>query len=371
MTTPPKCIAIVNGTGRQAASVIRTVASIGWSVKAQIYKPHPVVKDELNDFDTIELFEEALQDEETGEVNEQLIEQLFQDCDYAFINTFPAGDEVRLGKALANAAQRHGVEHYLYSVMPDHSVSNSAWPALPNWACKYTVEQYIRQLGIPATYIYTGIYNNNFTSLPYPLFCMEFQDDDTIEWRAPFHPETRLPWLDAEADTGPAVLQLLKSDLKKWRDRRLCLAFQNLTPLEVCDAFSRALHRRVNYVHEKHIRVSVPIPANYAAQLRGTEKLFGQFNAPYFPASLFEHLSISETHHDSSRSDTRPRLEGAMRTSTDSQSREGGSRKKLISEARKLWPGFRRIEDYAREAFPIEEENNGKTWMKDMKSISS
>ena len=44
--------------------------------------------------------------------------------------------------------------------------------------------------------------------------------------------------------------------------------------------------------------------------------------------------------------------------------------RRITSEARRLWPGFRRIEDYAREAFPIEEEANGKTWMKD-KSVST
>lgn len=214
MTANPRSIAIVNGTGRQAASVIRAVASVGWTVKAQIYAPHPLVKEELENYENVQLFEETLEN------NPGLIDTLFQGCHYAFINTFPIGDEVTLGKTLADAAQRHRIQHYVYCSMPDHSVYNPAWPGLPNWACKFTVENYIRQLGIPATFLYSGIYNNNFTSLPYPLFCMEFQEDGSIEWRAPFHPHTKLPWLDAEADTGPAVLQLLKDGISRWRDRR-------------------------------------------------------------------------------------------------------------------------------------------------------
>lgn len=214
MTTNQKTIAIVNGTGRQAASVIRAVTALGWNVKAQIWQPHPVVKQELEDYDNVELYEECLEN------NPALVDTLLQGCQYAFINTFPNGDEVALGKALADAAHRHRIQHYIYCSMPDHSIYNQAWPGLPNWACKFTVENYIRQLRIPATFLYAGIYNNNFTSLPFPLFCMEFKDDGTIEWRAPFHPHTKLPWLDAESDTGPAVLQLFKDGISRWRDKR-------------------------------------------------------------------------------------------------------------------------------------------------------
>lgn len=214
MTSPPKTIAIINGTGRQAASVIRAVSAVGWAVRAQIYSPHPVVAEELADLEDVTLFEEPLGG------NDSLIDRLFEGCQVAFINTFPAGDEVELGKALADAAKRHHVQHYIYGSMPDHSVWNPQWPALPNWACKFTVENYIREIGLPATFLYAGIYSNNFTSLHYPLFCMEFKDDNTVEWKAPFHPDTKLPWLDAEPDTGPAVLQLFKDGPAKWRDRR-------------------------------------------------------------------------------------------------------------------------------------------------------
>lgn len=214
MTSVEKTIVVVNGTGRQAASVIRAVSALGWTVKAQIYLPHPVVEEELRGLDNVELFEESLVD------NPELIDTLFEGCQYAFINTFPDGDEIKLGKELADAATRHHIQHYIYGSMPDHSVWNPKWPALPNWACKFAVETYIRELGLPATFLYAGIYNNNFTSLQYPLFCMDFKDDGSIEWVAPFHPNTRLPFLDAEADTGPAVLQIFKDGIGKWRDRR-------------------------------------------------------------------------------------------------------------------------------------------------------
>lgn len=215
MPDAKKTVAIVNGSGRQAASVIRAVTSIGWQVRAQVYELEGLVSEELADLPGVTLFEGSLLD------NPVLIETVFEGAQLAFINTFPnAGDEVRIGKALANAAKKHRIQHYIYSSMPDHSIHNPAWPALPMWAPKFMVENYIRQLGLPATFTYAGIYNNNFTSLPYPLFCMDFKDDDTIEWRAPFHPDTKLPWLDAEHDVGPAVLQIFKQGPKQWNGHR-------------------------------------------------------------------------------------------------------------------------------------------------------
>ena len=211
-----KTVALVNGTGRQAASIIRTVSAVGYAIRAQVHSLEGLVAEELADLPNVTLMEGPLLD------NPVLIDALFEGAQLAFINTFPqAGDEIRIGKALANAAKKHNIQHYVYSSMPDHSIHNPNWPALPMWASKFTVENYIRQLGMTAaTFVYAGIYNNNFTSLPYPLFQMEFKDDETLEWRAPFHPDTKLPWLDAEHDVGPAVLQIFKEGPKRWNGHR-------------------------------------------------------------------------------------------------------------------------------------------------------
>lgn len=68
--------------------------------------------------------------------------------------------------------------------------------------------------------------------------------------------------------------------------------------------------------------MSVPIPAGYRAQLEGIELLFGTYNAPYFGPDI-----------------------------------------DAPDEARGLWAGWRSVEEYAREVFPLEEANNGMNWM--------
>ena len=49
---------------------------------------------------------------------------------------------------------------------------------------------------------------------------MKLMPDDSFEWKAPFDPNIPLPWLDAEHDVGPAVLQIFKDGLRKWSGHR-------------------------------------------------------------------------------------------------------------------------------------------------------
>lgn len=351
---PGKTVATVNATGRQAASFARVASAVGWHVKAHVADgDHPVAQ-ELEDLEHVEVIEGSLEDSD-------FVTGFFSGIKLAFINTLSWGDEVAIGKALADAAKKAGVQHYIYSSMPDHSVSGKGWPALPHWSVKFTVENYIRQvrhlhflvaeswnarltvlqINLPSTFVYAGIYNNNFTSQPFPLFCMKLLPDGSFLWKAPFHPDEPIPFLDAEHDVGPTILQILKDGHRRWAGQRIGLAFELLTPQRVCQLFSRALGRKAKYEFSPSIEIEVPIPAGYKEQLQGIELLFGKFNAPYFGELL-----------DGERGGKI--VEGPQ---------EG--RGSVVEEARELWAGWRGIEEYAREVFPVEEANNGLTWMQE------
>lgn len=346
MATPNKTIAVVNATGRQAASLIRTATAVGYHVRAQLRNLDGVVAAEVSSNPNVTAIvgDLYIRHKPTAEnkdvsqhgplsgvgVNNELISNLFRGAQLAFINTTFYGDEIAIGKALADAAKKANIQHYIYSSMPDHSTYNKEWPAVPLWAAKHNIEDYIRSIGLAATHVYTGIYNNNFTTLPYPLFCMELQEDGAFVWQAPFHEHAKLPWLDAEHDVGPAILQLFKDGTKKWNDERIALAYEYLTPVEVCERFSRGIGRPVTYVRGP-IDIKVRIPAGYRQQLEALEQLFKLDEAdpskqpPYFGQRLLETNC--------------PR------------------------EALELWEGPRGIEEYAREVFELEEEENGATWM--------
>jgi len=318
-----KIIATINSTGRQSASFIRVASAVGWHVRAQVRANEGLVAEELASLPNVELIEGDL----TGPDLKPLLKRLFDGARIAFINTTHWGDEVAIGKACADAAKKAHIAHYVYSSMPDHSVYGEDWRALPLWASKFAIENYVRQIGIPATFIYTGIYNNNFTSLPYPCFQMELQNDGSFVWQAPFHPDDPLPWLDAEHDVGPALLQIFKMGANHWKGQRVTMAFERLTPLQCCARFARGVGRPVRYVHGP-IQIKVNIPSGYREQLDVMQETLGQKRAPYFGPTL-----------------------------------------EYPREARSIWEGHRGIEEYAREVFPIEEYANGLRWMEDGRTL--
>ena len=314
-------VATINSTGRQAASLIRAASAVGWHVRAQIRNAEGTVAHELAQLPHVDIITGDLTDAPNRPA---LLARLFAGARLAFVNTTHWGDEVAIGRACADAARRARVAHYVYSSMPDHSTfGHPEWRPLPLWASKFAVENYVRALPLPATFIYTGIYHNNFTSLPYPLFQLELQPDRSFIWQAPFHPSDPLPWLDAEHDVGPALLQIFKMGPSHWHGQRVTLAFERLTPPQLCARFARGLARPVRYVHGP-IRLAVPVPAGYHEHLQILQHTLADHRAPYFG----------------------PHLE-------------------YPREARAIWAAYRGIEAYARDVFPIEEWHNGLRWMEE------
>lgn len=222
---PPKLVVTVNSTGRQASSVARAAAAVGYRVRAQVFASDDIVAEELESLRNVTVVHGSLEDAD-------LRKRLFEGAHLAFINTTHWGDEVSIGKALADAALAAGVKHYVYSSMPDHSTFGKGWKALPFWATKFEIEQYVRTLkGLPSTFVYCGCYNNNFTSLKYPLFGLELQPDGSFVWKAPFDPDYEIPWLDPEHDMGPALLQIFKEGPEQWAGHRYVHSSQLLSRL--------------------------------------------------------------------------------------------------------------------------------------------
>lgn len=114
-----------------------------------------------------------------------------------------------------------------------------------------------------------------------------------------------------------------------------------MTPTEVCAAFSRALNFPARYI-QGPVTISVPVPPGYRDQLQALEKLLGDtvvggLGAPYWWDGL---MDITKKDDETERH-------------------------AILRVARKLWPGRRGMEEYAREAFTVEERLNGRTWMED------
>ena len=114
------------------------------------------------------------------------------------------------------------------------------------------------------------------------------------------------------------------------------MAFELLTPTRVCRLFSCALRRPVRYVYNQTIDIEVSVPNGYREQLLALELLFGKYKAPYFGMDLETGYS-REVH-------------GVNGWNGDGSGGDSG-KDTVVEEARALWPGWRGIEEYAREVF--------------------
>lgn len=223
-TSPRKrnqTLVVVNSLGRQASSLIRVASAVGYTVRGQLRScaRNRLLSSELSSLPNVTLIEGSLEDQ-------KYIAELFTGANVAFINTTSWGDEVAIGKLLALAAKKAGVKHFIYSSLTDHGThprhGGPPLEGLPLWKTKYEVEKFVREVfGLEATFVYAGCYNNNFSSvLPVPMWQLEDDGEGGFLWRAPFHPEYPIPWLDTEHDVGPAILQILKDGVRKWGGMR-------------------------------------------------------------------------------------------------------------------------------------------------------
>lgn len=94
----------------------------------------------------------------------------------------------------------------------------------------------------------------------------------------------------------------------------------------MCQAFSRGLGKPCQYKRGP-IVINVPVPIGYREHLAALEETLGEKGVDYFGPDLKEDC---------------PTI------------------------ALKLWEGFRDVEEYAREVFPVEEAANGLTWMEEV-----
>ena len=108
-----RTVVTINSNDRQSASFIRVAAALGWQVRAQMRDLNGIVARELSELENVTVYIGALEDK-------KFLDDLFKSAQCAFINTTHWGDEVAIGRSLADAAKKAGIQHYIYSSMPDH-----------------------------------------------------------------------------------------------------------------------------------------------------------------------------------------------------------------------------------------------------------
>jgi uncharacterized protein YbjT (DUF2867 family) len=246
-----KIIAVVGATGAQGGGLARAILSDkrgGFAVRALTRDAHSDKAQAL-----------AKQGAEVVAADVDDVESLkreFQGAYGAFCVTFywahfSPEREMANAAAMAQAAKYAGVQHTIWSTLEDTRrwvpLSDSRMPTLmgkykvPHFDAKGEAERTFRELGVPATFLLTSFYWDNFIH-----FGMgpKRGPDGKLAITFPMG-DKKLPGIAAE-DIGRCAYGILKKG-QEFVDKTVGIAGEHLTGAQMADAFSKALGQAVRY----------------------------------------------------------------------------------------------------------------------------
>ena len=153
-----KPILVIGATGQQGGAVARALLAKGQKVRVMTRHPEKTAS-------LAQAGAEVVQGNLTNQADLQMALRGVYGV-FAMSTPFEAGmeAEVRQGIMLADAAKQAGVAHYVYtSVGSAHRNTG-----IPHFDSKWTVEQHIRQIGLPATILRPVWFMENFTTFAKP-----------------------------------------------------------------------------------------------------------------------------------------------------------------------------------------------------------
>ena len=180
MSKPQKLIAVLGATGQQGGSAVRALQASGrFKVRALTRNPekHPKLGDEvaLADFNRPETLK-------AGFVGAHGV--------FLVTNSWEAGTG-EYGQALAAvaAAKAAGVQHVVWSTLPDVEAISGGAIDVPHFTAKAKVERVVREAGFALhTFVIAPFYYQNLLGVMAP----QRQADGTAGWALPLDPERRV-----------------------------------------------------------------------------------------------------------------------------------------------------------------------------------
>ena len=194
MSNTKKLIAVIGATGQQGGAVVRALQASGqFKVRALTRDPakHAKLADEVVAAD--------LNRPET-------LKAAFAGAHGVFLvtNAWEAGrEESRQALAAVNAAKDAGVQHFIWSTLPDVETISGGTVDVPHFTDKANVERVVREAGFAYhTFVIAPFYYQNLLSAMTP----QKQADGTAGWALPLDPEKRVIHMGDIAEIGRIVV---------------------------------------------------------------------------------------------------------------------------------------------------------------------
>jgi len=193
MSDTRKLIAVVGATGQQGGAVLRALQAGGqFRVRALTRNPakHPKLADEVVAAD--------LNRPET-------LQAAFAGAHGVFLvtNAWEAGsDESKQALAAVNAAKNAGVQHFIWSTLPNVETISGGKIAVPHFTEKAKVDGSVREAGFAYhTFVIAPFYYQNLLGAMAP----QKQADGSAGWALPLDPERRVIHMGDITELGRIV----------------------------------------------------------------------------------------------------------------------------------------------------------------------
>lgn len=151
------------------------------------------------------------------------------------IQDFYGGTELEIhqGKALADAAKKAGVKHFVYSSVGSAERNTG----IPHFDSKYTIEEHIQAIGLPATIMRPVFFMYNFQGMR-PMI-----ENGTLYM--PLSADKKLQQL-SEDDYGKMVATVF-AQKDEFLGKEIEAASTDLSMTDVAETFSRVLGKEIKY----------------------------------------------------------------------------------------------------------------------------
>ncbi|KAA6416036.1 MAG: hypothetical protein FRX48_00755 [Lasallia pustulata] len=141
--------------------------------------------------------------------------------------------EVQQGKNVADVAKAVGLQHLIWSSLPNVTkLSGGALSQVYHFDSKADVEEYIRKIGVPATFFMPGFYMSN---IPGNAFAPN-PENGTYRFALPIPPNSPMPLFDTGSDTGKFVKAILLNR-EKCLGKNVLGATDYYTPEQIVEQF--------------------------------------------------------------------------------------------------------------------------------------
>ncbi|KAK0615713.1 NmrA-like family-domain-containing protein [Bombardia bombarda] len=233
-----KIITVIGGTGAQGGSIVSTFLNdpelkSGWTVRA--------VTRDTNKPAAKKLVEQGAQVVSADLNDKASLVEAFKGSYAVFGVTnywekMSADLEIQQGKNLADAAKETGVQHFIWSSLLNiKELSKGELPNVYHFDSKAKVEDYIREIGIPATFFLPGFYMSNIGSEG--GFFKPSPPDNAWTFALPASANAIIP-LYWTGDTGKYIKGIVLNR-EQTLGKQVLGATEYLTAQEVVDTFAK------------------------------------------------------------------------------------------------------------------------------------